>query len=810
MVIGIFGAVGHETNNPSGTKSNDYISGELLVGFTKNINVKELNIGDYDPILNKEIIKKFDSINCVLVKIDKGTENKYINLYESNSDVSYAEKNGIVRMLDYPYEPNDPQWVNQYGPKSINCPQAWSYSYTHSATIAIVDTGIHLTHEDLTGRLVNGYNAINNAEQPQDDNGHGTHCAGIAAAVTDNGKGIAGVCGKVNDINLMPVKVLDADGSGSFATVADGITWATDNGANVISMSLGSTVGSDAIKDACDNAYKAGITVVAAAGNEGNAAPHYPAAYDSVISVAAIDSSNEKASFSTYGDWVDLAAPGVHILSSFWKSSGETNIYEYLSGTSMACPHVSGVAALGIAKGLSDVRQKLFDTAIDIGHTGTYWKYGKVDATFAGGSQDVGVNIKIDKITLKDDIEAPGAGSPEWFYEVDASHSDRRIVQQNLYIPSNAPYEEDDELNGDWIKVFKLPEDYSNQNDWMPTYVHTLWLADNDIHVAANKALVNVKITLMEKDLFLDDIADISYEKNADGDWSWLPVQQLAGRQFNCVYDLVTNKLTDFGGSKKKGGSDDGGFPRETAGWWDGSQADGEGALTWKEDDELIEFTITDTYEAVKADAGGPYTGVVNVGLELSGSAGDGVSPYTYSWDFGDGDTGSGETTTHTYTETGTYTVTLTVTDGVGVKSTDTATVNIVSNTEPDEPSIDGPSSGSPGTTYSFTFSATDPDGSYGDKVSYGIDWGDGSGVHWTDYVSSGTEVTKTHSWGSRGSYTIKAKAKDLSGAESDWATLRISMPKNKACINKPFLNFLTNHPNLFIILQKILQRLGP
>jgi hypothetical protein len=179
----------------------------------------------------------------------------------------------------------------------------------------------------------------------------------------------------------------------------------------------------------------------------------------------------------------------------------------------------------------------------------------------------------------------------------------------------------------------------------------------------------------MEKDHSVHDIADISAFDNNDN--CNLCTQSRYHRQFNCTYDLVSNKLINFGGSEKVGsGDDDGSFPRETCGRWDGSK---EGIVTnLKTDDELLEFTITDTYEPVKADAGGPYTAAVDKPVAFNGGAEDGMGPYTYYWDFGDDSSSSDDQDPrHTYDSEGTYTATLTVTDKFGVEDTDEATVTI-------------------------------------------------------------------------------------------------------------------------------------
>jgi thermitase len=267
--------------------------------------------------------------------------------------VRYVEPN----YLYYAFAtPNDPGYGRQWALPKIQANLAWDIWQPQAVRyIAIIDTGIEYTHSDLVNKFrrrsdgqVYGYNFVRNTTNANDDNGHGTHVAGIAAAQINNGVGIAGVAAwnpGVPDYNqyvqLMPVKVLDASGSGSLTNVARGITWAADNGAHVLNLSLGASTGAQALADAVDYAWNRGCLLVVAAGNSGSSSPTYPAYYTNCIAVAATDSSDQLASFSQWGSWVDIAAPGVGIYSTYRR-----NNYRTLDGTSMACPHVAGAATL--------------------------------------------------------------------------------------------------------------------------------------------------------------------------------------------------------------------------------------------------------------------------------------------------------------------------------------------------------------------------------------------------------------------------------------------------------------------------------
>jgi subtilisin family serine protease len=288
--------------------------------------------------------------------------------------VTYVEMDGEVHTLDAEL---DKSWgVERIGAGTVHD----SGNKGAGVRVAILDTGVDYTHSDLTANYKGGIGYKDGSViDPLDDHGHGTHCAGIVAA-RDNEAGVIGVA---PEADLYAVKVLNQyeDGYyGYFSDVIAGIEWSVTN-MQVISMSFGGGY-SESVKAACDAAYNAGIVVVASAGNSGNPPGKgdnvgYPAGYSSVIAVAATDKNDNRASFSSTGPAVELAAPGVSVYS--------TNLgggYATMSGTSMAGPHVAGTAALVIFASGGDVRQCLKDTADDLGPTGfdTKYGYGLVDA----------------------------------------------------------------------------------------------------------------------------------------------------------------------------------------------------------------------------------------------------------------------------------------------------------------------------------------------------------------------------------------------------------------------------------------------
>jgi subtilisin family serine protease len=330
--------------------------------------------------------------------------------YANNPDVEYAELNYVVSICASPNDPLYPlQWsLNNIGQgypegsgykpapgmpdRDIDAAEAWEKSTGISDVIvAVLDTGVDYSHRDLDDNMwvneaelngdvgvdddengyiddIYGYDFVNDDNDPLDDNGHGTHCSGTIAAEGDNGLDIAGVCW---DARIMALKFLGASGGGNDADAAEAFYYAVENGADVISNSWGGYFGSQILEEAINYAYSGGVVVAASAGNTYSNVPTYPASYDHVIAVAATDSDDERAVFSTYGDWVEIAAPGLDILSLRAGGTSLGAVYDEFatvaSGTSMSCPHVSGAAAmlLSVEPGISvdQLQDALMETA---------------------------------------------------------------------------------------------------------------------------------------------------------------------------------------------------------------------------------------------------------------------------------------------------------------------------------------------------------------------------------------------------------------------------------------------------------------
>jgi serine protease len=307
-----------------------------------------------------------------------------------------CRSSGLIEYTEPEYKmyacgvPNDPSYSQQWGLQDtgygIKAQSAWNMANGSGITVAVVDTGVRADCPDLAGtKILPGYNALNNSTNASDDNGHGTHVAGTVAQTTNNGYGCAGVAYAAS---ILPVKVLGADGSGSNFAVAAGIRWAADHGARVINLSLGGGGGST-LQEAVRYAVSKGAVVCAAAGNGGGGSLSYPAAYPETISVGAITSSGQKASFSQYGTGLSVVAPGVGILQQTWSPSQGKFVFGSWNGTSMATPHVAGASALVLSRNPqlspAQVKDILQRTARNLGAGG--WDaqtgYGVIDAAAA-------------------------------------------------------------------------------------------------------------------------------------------------------------------------------------------------------------------------------------------------------------------------------------------------------------------------------------------------------------------------------------------------------------------------------------------
>ena len=386
----------------SNNEGTDYAAGQMIVKFQ----------GDTEPFR--------------VIKVPKGKVMEKVKEYQGKANVIYAEPNYFLYAFENSYYNN--QWAlhntgqDIYNKQVLDCIEGgglienccavdgaickfngssdadidWNESsdivISGGAVIAILDTGIDETHPDLKGKLIAGKNFTKDgdADHTQDIYGHGTHVAGIAAAETNNGIGVVGVAFPAN-IKIMPVKVLGDDGCSDTGSVANGIKYAADNGANVINLSLGGR-GSETLKNAVNDAWDKGVLIAAAAGNDGGGRKRYPASYSNVMSVAATNYNDNAASFSNFNDEIDISAPGVNVFSTFptYKfvletKYGRSQDYDLGSGTSMAVPHIVGLAGLLFAQDDTrtnvQVRTIIEETADDLGTEGwdRHFGWGRIN-----------------------------------------------------------------------------------------------------------------------------------------------------------------------------------------------------------------------------------------------------------------------------------------------------------------------------------------------------------------------------------------------------------------------------------------------
>ena len=384
------------------SNSNEFVPGQIVVGLKK----PDPNFHANVAALGGQVINTINEINAFVVKVPQNAENGFISAMSKNPNVKYAERDAIVTALF----PNDQYYGIQWGMPRIGMDSVWvnenDRELGSGVIVAVVDTGIYDNHDDLDGaRILTDIdwdfvdddddtrpNKICRQFGQSSAEWHATFVAGIIGATTNNVIGVAGV----GPVDILPVRTLNQCGSGFSSDVAAGILHAKNNGAHVINLSLGSSAASNSILDAVNLAYAADIILVAAAGNDGDQSISYPAGFDNVISVSATTNIDELASYSQFGNTIELSAPGgssgscstsgtPYIVSTGAIVSGRNVILTYLCaiGTSFASPHVAGVAALLKTQYMSDstvsnvdIRTHLQTTAEDLGAEGKDIKFG--------------------------------------------------------------------------------------------------------------------------------------------------------------------------------------------------------------------------------------------------------------------------------------------------------------------------------------------------------------------------------------------------------------------------------------------------
>ncbi|MCP1190070.1 S8 family peptidase [Priestia flexa] len=347
-----------------------YIKKEVNVTFKTLPPTEELERMAQE--INGNIIKNLNT--TIVFRSNKLSTKELIEYFNRQAIVEFAEPNYLYLQNQIGL-PNDLLYKEQYqwNLSAIQAEAGWDITKgDEHIIIAVIDTGVDLDHPDLRRRLTNGYNVLLNNNFPDDDNGHGTHVSGIIASETNNHEGLAGVTWYNK---IMPIKAMGAKGYGTTFDIAKGIFWAVDHGADIINMSLGNYQHSSLLKEAIDYAYNKNVVLIAAAGNENTMQPSYPAAFPNVLSVAAVSYTGQRASFSNYGDYIDVSAPGVQIPSTYFNQQ-----YAALSGTSMASPHVAGLAGLLLSANPNLTNQEVIEiiknSTYDLGIPGTDNEFG--------------------------------------------------------------------------------------------------------------------------------------------------------------------------------------------------------------------------------------------------------------------------------------------------------------------------------------------------------------------------------------------------------------------------------------------------
>lgn len=435
---------GRGNGRGKGTERREYIVGVSATEDEPREYVRRFLRGNEEPV------KSNDTLNTTVVGLPEDAAEQahknFLGRLEAADSVKYVEQNVEFQAQ---VAPNDPRFDSQYADQQVNAPEAWDTTFGDSnVTVAVVDQGIKYDHPDLDGNMdgsVSNYGRdfVDDDSDPYpdvlSDEYHGTHVGGIVAAEVNNGQGVTGI----GNSSVLSGRALSEAGSGSTADIADAVTWAADQGADVINLSLGGGGYTNTMKNAVSYATTNGALVIAAAGNDGQGSVSYPAAYSECLAVSALDPDETLASYSNYGGNIELAAPGTNVIST-WTDDA----YKAISGTSMATPVVAGVAALALSKWdltNTELRMHLKNTAADIGLSSNEQGSGRVDAGNAittepgsGGGGGGGGGDDSTSTTLDDSLSSY-ADSDCWPYTFEYSSPSQVVIE--LSGPSDADFD---------------------------------------------------------------------------------------------------------------------------------------------------------------------------------------------------------------------------------------------------------------------------------------------------------------------------------------------------------------------------------
>ena len=710
----------------------EYAPGEFVVKFKTDID--DLAKERISLQLGTSIIatSKYSGVSRISVPPDKTVE-EMVEIYRADPNVEYAEPNYVFSAF---MTPNDPYYSYQWHMPMINMEQAWDLSTGSGVVVAVIDCGVAYENygsfaqaPDLAGtNFVPGYDFVNSDSHPNDDEGHGTHVTGTIAQTTNNNLGVTGVA---FNCSIMPVKVLDQNGDGYLTDIADGIYYAADNGAHVINMSLGGSSTTSTLQNACTYAYNQGVTIVCASGNAGTSTPQYPASYASCISVSAVRFDSTLAYYSSYGSNIDLCAPGGDVtidqdgdgyvdgvLQQTHDGSDYTNFgYYFYQGTSMASPHVAGVAALVLAKAggggsltPAQVKDYLTSTTVDLGSSG--W-----DQYFGEGLLDA--NAAVNAVSGGNPPVANFTGSP--------TSGCASLAVSFTDLSTNSPTSWSWNFGDGGTSTAQNPSHTYNAAGTYTVVLTATNAYGSDSETKTNYITVNT-----------------------------VPTASFSGSPTSGELPLAVNftntstGATSYSWNFGDGGSSTSQNPSHTytaAGTYTvvltASNACGSDVYT-----RTNYITVTCTPPTANF-SGSPTSGEVPLTVNFTDAS---TGATSWSWNFGDGGSSTAQNPSHTYTAAGTYTVVLTASNACGSDDYTRTDYITVTCTPPVAAFSGSPTSGDYPLTVNFTDASTG-------ATSWSWDFGDGG---------SSTAQNPSHTYTAEGTYTVALTVTNACGSDSE------------------------------------------